>query len=173
MEKNHDRSAGIWMVYYKKSSGKPRISYEAAVEEAICFGWIDSIVKKIDEEKFCQKFTPRKKNSRWSELNKKRAEKLIGSGLMTEPGLKKIREAKKNGEWSRMQANKVDFQIPVELEKALKDQMNARNNFKQLSPSTKRQMIGWICAAKKPVTRIKRIEEVIELLKNNRKLGMK
>jgi len=95
---NHAIKKEIWLIYYKKHTGKPRILYDAAVEEALCFGWIDSIVKKIDAEKYAQKFTPRKDTSGWSEPNKRRVERMIKQGRMTEAGMARIRAAKKNGQ---------------------------------------------------------------------------
>ncbi len=92
LEGNHDKCKGIWLIYYKKGSGKPRVPYDDAVEEALCFGWIDSTVRRIDEEKYAQRFTPRKPDSGWSELNMRRMEQLIKEGRMTEAGLAKYRE---------------------------------------------------------------------------------
>lgn len=94
LQNNHAAEKEIWLIYYKKHTGKPRIPYDDAVEEALCFGWIDSIVKRIDDEKYIQKYTPRKDKSIWSELNKKRTEKMIKQGRMTEAGLIKIQKAK-------------------------------------------------------------------------------
>jgi len=99
LRENHDTKKGVWLLHYKKHTGKPSIPYDDAIEEALCFGWIDSIIKKIDDEKFARRFTPRKGKSRWSELNKKRARKMMKAGKMTEAGIAKIREAKKSGEW--------------------------------------------------------------------------
>jgi len=173
LAKNHDRKKGIWLIYYKKHTGKPRIPYEDAVEEAICFGWIDSTVKKIDEEKYAQKFTPRKSRSRWSELNKKRAEKMIKLGKMTEAGLVKIREAKENGEWYK-EAPKSQFPaVPLEFKKALAASKKAREYFNSLAPSYRKQYIGWIAAARREETRKNRVMEAVSLLEQNQKLGMK
>ena len=97
LERNNDTEKEVWLIYYKKHTGKPRIPYDDAVEEALCFGWIDSTVKRVDDEKFAQKFTPRKNKSNWSDLNKKRAKKMIREGRMTKAGLTKIEEAKRNG----------------------------------------------------------------------------
>jgi uncharacterized protein YdeI (YjbR/CyaY-like superfamily) len=99
LEKNHVASPGVWLIYYKKESGKPRVSYEDAVEEALCFGWIDSKSNTIDEERYMQLFTPRNPKSPWAPSNKKRVEKLIEEGLMMPAGLEKIEAAKKNGLW--------------------------------------------------------------------------
>jgi uncharacterized protein YdeI (YjbR/CyaY-like superfamily) len=102
LEKNHSSAKGIWVIYFKKHTGKPTMTYAEAVEEALCFGWIDSLTKKLDEERYMQKFTPRKNNSNWSELNKKRVEKLIAEGKMENAGFDQIEKAKKSGKWDEI-----------------------------------------------------------------------
>jgi uncharacterized protein YdeI (YjbR/CyaY-like superfamily) len=101
LKENHETEKEIWLVFFKKNSGKPGIIYEDAVEEAICFGWIDSLVKKIDDQSYSQKFTPRTVKAGWSVSNKIRAERMIQQGRMTQAGLDKIREAKENGNWEK------------------------------------------------------------------------
>jgi len=163
--RNHDRSAGIWLVFYKKHTGKPAIEYDAAVEEALCFGWIDSIIRKLDEERYARKITPRKADSRWSALNKKRAEKMIEQGLMTAPGRARINEAKRSGLWDRSARSAVSLDMPEEFEHELRHNTEAGKVFRQLAPSYQRQCTGWIAAAKRRETREKRIQEAIALLK--------
>ena len=108
------------MIYYKKHTGKSTIPYDDAVEEALCYGWIDSLVKRIDDEKYTQKYTPRKKKSVWSKKNKERVEKMIRQGRMTEAGLSKIREAKENGEWEKAAGSVPDdLTIPPDFQQAL------------------------------------------------------
>src|SRR5258705_7199461 len=104
LEKNHTIFPGIWLIYYKKESGKRRVSYDNAVEEALCFGWIDSLPRKLDKERAMLKFTPRKKKSVWSDLNKSRVKKLILQKIMTSAGLVKIKQAKKDGSWNLLNA---------------------------------------------------------------------
>ena len=173
LEKNHATEKEVWLIYFKKHTGKPRISYDDAVEEALCFGWIDSIVNKTDEEKYCQKFTPRKEKSSWSELNKKRVEMLIKQGRMTGAGLAKVETAKKNGTWDKILTSKMTFDIPVELEEALSTDAKAREFFSNLSPSYRKQYTGWIAGVKRKETREKRAAEAVKLLNKNQKLGMK
>jgi uncharacterized protein YdeI (YjbR/CyaY-like superfamily) len=173
LEKNHAVSGGIWLVYYKKHTGKPRVAYDDAVEEALCFGWIDSLVKKLDENRFCQKFTPRNEKSEWSDLNKQRAQKMIREGLMTEAGLLKIRAAKKSGRWDKKPVRPVALELPEEFEKALKSNKLARKHFEKLPPSYKRHYIGWIASARRPETRERRMREALLLLEKNQKIGMK
>ena len=101
LQKHHQSATEIWLIYYKKHTGKPRVAYDEAVEEALCFGWIDSLIKRIDDETFCQKFTPRKDNSTWSDINKKRVLKLQKQGLMSAAGVKAVEAGKKSGEWHK------------------------------------------------------------------------
>jgi uncharacterized protein YdeI (YjbR/CyaY-like superfamily) len=170
---HHDKSDGIWLVCYKKQTGKPSLEYDDAVEEALCFGWIDSIIKKIDDEKYVRKLTPRKDGSQWSELNKKRIAKLEKQGLMTEAGIAKVRKAKSSGVWDNLTRPEATFQISGEFKRALDKSGKAKNFFDQLAPSYKRQFIGWVAAAKRQETKAKRIGEAVALLERGEKLGMK
>jgi len=173
LSENHAESAGIWMVFYKKATSKPTIPYDAAVEEALCFGWIDSIIKRIDEEKYVRKFTPRKDKSDWSALNKKRVAEMIKAGRMTEAGLAKIRAAKKNGCWNRDGKTPRSLEMPSEFAEALASNKKARENFEKLAPTYRRHYLGWIAAAKRRETIKRRIDESIALLERGGKLGMK
>lgn len=166
LEENHATAPGVWLVYYKKKSGKPRVDYEDAVEEALCFGWIDSKPNVIDDERYMQLFTPRKPKSPWAASNKKRAEKLIEQGLMTPAGLEKIEAAKKSGSWNRYEI--VDrLQIPEDLKKALGENVKASKNFNAFSTSRKKAILYRISDAKRPGTRAKRIEETVSLAADN------
>ena len=171
--KNYDVEKGIWLVFYKKHTGKPRISYDDAVEEALCFGWIDSTVKRIDDEKFMRKFTPRKGRSKWSNINRKRARKMMKEGKMTEAGLAKIREAKDNGEWFRTAWPQKELVVPPDLHKALVANKKARDFFNSLANTYRRHFVGWIASAKRNETRERRLNEAIKLLEQNQKLDMK
>ena len=173
LRKNHDTEKEVWLIHYKRHTGKPRIPYDDAVEEALCFGWIDSLVKKIDDEKFARKFTPRKDKSKWSEANKKRATKMIKEGKMKKAGLAKIREAKNNGEWFKTAPVKKELEIPAYIRKAFATNEKALDNFNNLANGYKRQLVGWITSAKKEATRKRRLAEAIQLLGQNKKLGMK
>ena len=173
LRKNYDTKKEVWLIYYKRHTGKPRIPYDGAVEEALCFGWIDNLVKKIDDEKFAQKFTPRKGKSKWSEANKKRARKMIKEGKMTKAGLAKIREAKSNGEWFKTAPVKKELVIPAYIKKAFATNEKALDNLNNLANGYKRQLVGWITGAKREETRKRRLTEAIRLLEQNKKLGMK
>jgi uncharacterized protein YdeI (YjbR/CyaY-like superfamily) len=163
----------VWLVYYKKHAGKPSISYDDSVEEALCFGWVDSIIRRIDDVKFARKFTPRKAASKWSEANKKRAEKMIREAKMTPAGLAKVEIAKESGRWFRTHATKKELVVPLYFEEALAGNKKAVDNFNRLAPSYKRNAVAWIESAKREETRERRVAEFIELLEQNKKLGMK
>ncbi|MBN1517299.1 YdeI/OmpD-associated family protein [Candidatus Sumerlaeota bacterium] len=173
LDQNHDKCSGIWLVFYKKHTGKPTLEYDDAVEEALCFGWIDSIIKKIDDEKYARKLTPRKADSRWSELNKRRIAKLQQQGLLTEIGKMKVKEAKASGQWDQPDRPQISYELPIELKRALAKNKKAREFFEQLAPTYKKQFIGWIAFAKRPETKDKRLKESIALLEKGEKLGMK
>ncbi len=173
LNQNHDKSNGIWLVFYKKHTGKATLEYDEAVEEALCFGWIDSIIKKIDDDKYVRKVTPRKADSRWSELNKKRITKLKKQGLLTEAGITKVREAKASGLWEKSDSTQIPLNAPRELEYALAKNKKAKNFFDRLAPSYKKRFIGWISAAKRHETRERRLREAINLLEKGEKLDMK
>ena len=173
LEKNHDKEREVWLIFYKKHTGQPRVPYDDAVEDALCFGWIDSIVKRIDDEKYAQKFTPRKRDSKWSELNKKRVKKMIQEGRMTEAGLALINAAKKSGKWEQVISQPKEFAIPPEVIKAISANKKAWENFNNLAPSYKKQYIGWITTAKKEETRQRRLKEAVEILAQGKKLGLK
>ena len=101
LQEHHERATGVWLVSFKQATGRPRVTYEAAVEEALCFGWIDGILKRIDDEQHVIRFSPRRKNSVWSDSNRKRVNRMTRQGKMTEAGLAAVREAKKNGRWQQ------------------------------------------------------------------------
>jgi uncharacterized protein YdeI (YjbR/CyaY-like superfamily) len=174
LQKNHNKKNELWLIFYKKETGKPTIDYESAVEEALCFGWIDSIVKKIDEEKYVRKFTPRKNNSVWSESNKKRVKKVIKEGRMTEFGMEKITAAKKSGAWNKkIKMPEISEAIPKDFVTALKKNKIAKRNFERLTPSNKKRYLMWINSAKKDETKTRRIKETIEVLKSGNELGLR
>ncbi len=157
---HHTQAEGIWLISFKKASGKPRIEYDDAVEEALCFGWVDSKPNKLDEERAMLWFAPRKAGTGWSKLNKSRVEKLITAGRMTPAGLAKIEAAKQDGSWNAL--DKIEaLEIPPDLAKALAANKAAKNYFDEFPRSVKRAILEWIASAKKPETRAKRIEETV------------
>ena len=173
LKKNHSTRKEIWLIYYKKHTDKPRIPYDDAVEEALCFGWIDSTVKRIDDEKYTQKYSPRRLNSIWSELNIKRAKKMLSEGRMTDVGLALFMEVEKSGKKaSRQKFVKKKLPVPADLKKALAKNKKALENFKNFAPSYQKTYIFWIRDAKKKETRKRRIKRVVELSAQNKKPGM-
>jgi uncharacterized protein YdeI (YjbR/CyaY-like superfamily) len=172
LTENYSSQQEVWLVHYKKHSHKSSINLDDAVQEAICFGWIDSKLISIDEEKFILKYTPRKVNSIWSKINTERAEKLIESGKMTDAGLVKIEEAKKRGFWNTAYTNKKKDRIPPDLKEALREDKNAWINFQQFANSYRNTYIGWVSGAKTETTRVKRITEVVKRSALNKKPGI-
>jgi uncharacterized protein YdeI (YjbR/CyaY-like superfamily) len=174
LAENHNKEAsGIWLLFHKKEKGIPSLEYEESVEEALCFGWIDSIIKSIDDDKYCRKFTPRKVASRWSNTNKKRVEKIIKEGRMTEFGLAKIEAAKKSGMWEMDPRPVIELDVPQELAEALSRHRRAKEFFEKLAPTYRKHFIAWIAIAKRPETRTKRLKEALDLLGRGEKLGLK
>ena len=174
LETNHDKSVGVWLVFYKKHLSTPTLQYDEAVEEALCFGWIDSIIKKRDDDSYTRKVTPRKSDSCWSQLNKERVEKLVRQGLMCESGLAKVTAAKESGVWDKSADRpKISFELPSEFKKALARNNKAKMFFDQLAPSYQKQFIGWINVAKRQETKERRVNESIALLQQRKRLGLK
>ena len=174
LAENHDQEKdGIWVVFNKKQPGRPSLEYEESVEEALCFGWIDSLIKRISDDTYCRKFTPRKDGGRWSNTNKGRVDKLIQEGRMTEFGLAKIEAAKQSGSWAGDPRPVISMTIPKEVSEALARNRRARAFFERLAPTYRKQFIGWIVTAKRPETRAKRLEETLALLTKGEKLGLK
>jgi uncharacterized protein YdeI (YjbR/CyaY-like superfamily) len=171
LAKNHAKLKEIWFIFYKKHTGKQTISYEDAVQEALCFGWIDSTVRTIDDERYMQLFTPRKSGSNWSDLNKRRVKMLIEQGIMAEAGLRKIEEAKKNGSWKNLDAVEK-LKVPLDLSKALFADKKAKDNFTAFSPSRKKAFLYWINSAKAEATRARRVAESIRLIAANKMPGI-
>jgi len=171
LEENHDKETEIWLVYYKVKVEKESIKYKEAVEEALCFGWIDSTVKRIDGEKHMQRFTPRKVKSNWSAINKERVSRLTKEGLMTEFGLKAIEIAKQNGSWLKPDSIDIRLETAQVLIDAFVMNQKAEQKFKDLTPSRKKQFIWWIESAKREETKEKRIKETIRLLLEQKRPG--
>jgi uncharacterized protein YdeI (YjbR/CyaY-like superfamily) len=168
LAENHDQSQGVWLVYFKKASGKPRVTYDEAVEEALCFGWIDSVPRKLDGERSKLLFTPRKKKSVWSKPNKQRIEKLLANGLMTEIGLAKIEAAKADGSWNALDRSD-NLEMPPDLKKAFTENKAAKKNFGNFSDSVRRAILSWIYSAKRDATRAARIEKTVSMAARNKR----
>jgi uncharacterized protein YdeI (YjbR/CyaY-like superfamily) len=163
------------MVYYKKQTGKRTLSYAESVEEALCFGWIDSLPRKLDAERAMLKFTPRKAKSVWSKLNKLRIEILISNKLMTATGLAKIEQAKRDGSWNILTVSDTHADtatLPADLQKALNKNKKALANFRAFPVSYRRQFLFWIDSAKRPETREARLQQTLLMAAANKKPGV-
>ncbi|UCG92704.1 MAG: YdeI/OmpD-associated family protein [candidate division WOR-3 bacterium] len=171
--KNHETKKEVWLIYYKKHTGKPSITYDDAVEEALCFGWIDSVIQKIDEEKYARKYTPRSIQSTWSASNIKRAQKMVKEGRMTKAGLLLFEELEKNPKKaSRPRRAEKKLTVPPDLKKALTKNNKALENFNNFAPSYRKIYILWIADAKRRETRERRIKHVVKWSEQNEKPGM-
>jgi uncharacterized protein YdeI (YjbR/CyaY-like superfamily) len=169
LRKNHRSKKEIWLVFPRKRTGKPTVSYEEAVEEAICFGWIDSIVKKLDEDRYAQKFTPRGVKTSWSATNIRRARKMIREKRMTRAGLEKF----KGAEDGASAASGKILALSSDLLGVLQANSRALQNYFKLPPSHRRRYSGWVMSAKKEETRLRRLREMIGLLEKGKRLGLK
>jgi uncharacterized protein YdeI (YjbR/CyaY-like superfamily) len=168
LQQYHQTAAGVWLIYYKKESGRPRVAYDEAVEEALCFGWIDSRPNLLDDDRYMQLFSPRKPRSPWSRLNKLRVERLIQQGSMTPAGLAVIEAAQRDGSWTVYDAIE-DLEMPDDLAAALAAHEVARLHFEAFSDSSKKNILWWIASARRPETRQKRIDETVRLAAENKR----
>ena len=159
LNRNHQKSKSIWLVIDKKSTENPNLSWSEAVDEALCFGWIDSVKRPIDENSYKQYFSPRKADGNWSRINKEKVDELLKAGLMSEAGLDAIRIAKANGSWSRLD-DIENLVVPVDLENELNLNSKAGRHYASLSASKKKQVLYWLASAKTEKTRIKRLKEL-------------
>lgn len=165
LTKNHSRPVGAWVVYFKKHHPS-YLPYDAIVEECLCFGWVDSLPRKLDADRAMLYIAPRKPGSNWSNANKARVAKLVRSGLMTEAGLQKVRAAKKDGSWSKLAGAQAGI-LPEDLRKAFAGHKSAKANFDAFPPSSKRIILEWIGNAKTDATRKKRIAETVRKAARN------
>jgi uncharacterized protein YdeI (YjbR/CyaY-like superfamily) len=166
LETHHSQDNGVWLISYKKATGKPRMEYDEAVEEALCFGWIDSKPRKLDEERSMLWLAPRKPGTGWSRHNKERVAKLIESGMMAPAGLARVEAAQQDGSWHALDAVEA-LEIPPDLGRELADAPVAKQYFEAFPRSAKRAILEWIAGAKRPETRAKRIAETVRLAAQN------
>ncbi len=163
LQENHVSKQSIWLIYYKKKTNMPSLSWSDAVDEALCFGWIDSTAKPIDDEKYMQFFSKRKPNSVWSKVNKEKVRNLIDKGLMSEAGLASIERAKQNGSWTILDEVE-ELIIPNDLQDVFDAQPDAKEHFLRLTKSARKMMLYKLVLAKRPETRQNRIKEIVEEL---------
>lgn len=168
LEENHASKQSVWLVHYKKKAGKPSISWSDAVDEALCFGWIDSIRKTLDEERFIQFFSRRKPAGTWSKINKEKVQQLAADGRMAQAGLDSIERSKQNGSWTILD-DVEELIVPKDLTKAFRAHKGSKDYFLSLSKSVRKALLQWLVLAKRPETRQNRINEIAELAGQQRK----
>jgi uncharacterized protein YdeI (YjbR/CyaY-like superfamily) len=173
LQKYHSSAVEVWLVYFKKQTGKQTVTYKDSVEEALCFGWIDGIKRAIDDERYAHRFTPRKTGSRWSPLNISLAEKMIQEGKMEPAGLTAFEQRVAYGEAVLKRIRSKNIPLSAECEKRIRSNKLAWKNFVGLAPGYRKQYVGWLMNAKKPKTREKRLRDAVRMLEKNEKLGMK
>jgi len=164
LEANHHTAEVVHLVFYKKGAGRPTLAYDAAVREAICFGWIDGLKRRIDDERYSFRFTPRRPGSKWSPSNKRRVAELEAAGRLRPSGAATIAEARASGAWDQPGAPVVPDSPPTELTAALDGSPAARAAFDALAPSHKRQWLMWIADAKRAATRERRSAKMVAIL---------
>jgi len=168
LRKRHNSESVIWLVFHKRRTAENSLTLNDAIEEAICFGWIDSIVKRLDDDRYARKFTPRKPDSKWSTMNRRRYADLQARGLLAAPGLERP-PTTRDGDAPRPSISA----LPVYIERSLRADSRVWNFFGQLAPSCRREYIAWIDCAKREETKQKRLREAIDLLAAGKKLGLK
>lgn len=164
LEENYETSKGIWLKFAKKGSGVPSVSRAEAVELALCFGWIDSQAKSVDDAYWMQKFTPRRPKSKWSRINRETAEALIAQGRMRPAGLKEVEAAQNDGRWDAAYASPKNMTVPEDLQRKLDENPRAREFFATLDSRNRYAILYRIHDAKKPETRARRIEQFVAML---------
>ena len=165
---HHQSASSVWLVFHKRGTGKSSITYSDALDEALCFGWIDSLLKRIDDERYARKFKPRKPGSSWSTINRKRWAELKASGRLMPAGLKRA-PTHRSGDAPRRSPSGA----PPYIEEALRRHPAAHKYFESLAPSYRRMYIGWVDSAKREETKARRLGEAIALLAAGKKLGLK
>jgi uncharacterized protein YdeI (YjbR/CyaY-like superfamily) len=179
LAKHQHTESEVWLVFFKTRAGRRGIPYEDAVEEALCFGWIDSLVRRLDDDTYARKFTPRTDASRWSDSNRRRVAKLVREGKMTPAGMAKVGFALAGAEGREARAERARNGSPREgrltpkMKRTLRANSTASQNFRKLAPSYRRLYVGWVMSAKREETRERRFLELVGLLARGEKLGMK
>ena len=171
LAEHHDRESEVWLVFHKVHTGVASIDYEDALDEALCFGWVDSLVKRLDDRRYARKFTPRRANSRWSTINRERYAALEAAGRLKPAGI--ARAPTDRGHDSPPPRFAMPSRLPAYIRSALKKHPAALRHFEALAPSHRRRYIGWIDSARRDETKARRLKEAIRLLSAGRTLGLK
>lgn len=159
---HHDTERGAWLVSWKQATGRPSLPYEAVIEEALCFGWVDSTAKTLDSERSMMLMTPRKPTSTWARTNKERVDRLLAAGLMQPAGIAAVETARANGSWTVLDSVEA-LELPDDLAAALDAEPGARETYEGFSPSNRKMILWWVKSAKRPETRQRRIAETARL----------
>ena len=171
LAKHHASESEIWLIFHKQHTGVASIDYKDALDEALCFGWVDSLVKRLDDRRFARKFTPRRGDSRWSDVNRKRYAELEAEGRLKPPGIE--RAPTDRGSATRPQRRELPAELPAYILAALKKNAKARRHFEALAPEQRRRYFAWIESAKREETRLRRLAEAIRVLAAGKALGLK
>ena len=169
LEENHSDASGIWLRIFKKKSGVDSINYDLALEEALCYGWIDGQLKTYDEQSYIQKFTPRRSHSMWSKRNIEHVMRLEKEGRMTPAGTKEAEAAKADGRWNVSYDSPANMAIPEDLQRALSKDSKLAEFFNKLSKANKYAIAWRLQTARKPETRAKRMKDILEMLSKGQK----
>jgi uncharacterized protein YdeI (YjbR/CyaY-like superfamily) len=170
LAEHHDSEPEVWLVFYKKHTGVASLAYADALDEALCFGWVDSLVKRLDDQRYARKFTPRRADSRWSDINRKRYAALKAGGRLTPAGINRAPTARRSTPPPRY---KMPAKVPAYIQSALKKHPAALRTYKSLTPAHQRRYLGWIESAKRDETKAKRLKEAIRLLTAGKPLELK
>ena len=171
LAKHHASESEVWLIFHKKDTGVASIDYKDALDEALCFGWVDSLIKRLDDRRFARKFTPRRPDSRWSDVNRKRYAELEAEGRLKRPGIERAPAGR--GSAPRPRRIELPAKLPAYIQAALKKHRAASRTFEALAPEQRRRYFAWIESAKREETKLRRLEEAIRLLASGRELGLK
>ena len=171
LAEHHASEPEVWLIFHKRHSGARSIDYKDALDEALCFGWVDSLIKRLDERRYARKFTPRRADSRWSAINRKRYAQLRAAGRLKRPGIG--RAPTNRGDAPRPPRLAMPAKLPAYIQAALRNHPTARRHFEALAPSQRRRYFAWIESAKHEETKLRRLDEAIRLLASGKELGLK
>jgi uncharacterized protein YdeI (YjbR/CyaY-like superfamily) len=171
LAKHHASESEVWLIFHKRQTGVASIDYKDALDEALCFGWVDSLVKRLDDRRYARKFTPRRPDSRWSTVNRKRYAELKTEGRLQPPGIE--RPPTSRGYGARPPRLEMPSTLPAYIQAALRNHPTALRHFETLAPSQRRRYFAWIESAKREETKLRRLEEAIRLLASGKGLGLK
>jgi uncharacterized protein YdeI (YjbR/CyaY-like superfamily) len=171
LAEHHASEAEVWLIFHKQHTGVASIDYKDALDEALCFGWVDSLVKRLDDRRFARKFTPRRVDSRWSDVNRKRYAELEAEGRLKQPGID--RAPTKRGSAPRPKRLELPAKLPAYIQTALADHPKAQRHFEALPPAERRRYFAWIESAKRDETKLRRLDEALRLLASGKALGLK